>query len=435
MLRKRMSFQFLSVCLFSFWLTAPQAGAEVVLVRSGEFLGQGLAFSVQDKGCFIVSVAHTLKGGKSPITVHGKDGTIFEAEIVKLDQNLDLVLLDIGIDGERIKYTYNEPDSCKNHSQYRLEKFALQKDVPTFSWMDRVASPAGGHSRAMLGDVASIQNGLINISVTNPNADISQGDSGAPVSVLRYNFPKYTHEKNRETVTSTIFEDSPENLTPKPRGKGFFIGLIKEYNNGRLSVIPAGTVLDFALDGLAGAETSVESIEVQSQYGEVVAAFRGSAKQQSIYNSSMSVSVFFTNIEYYAYSWVIDLGPRDRIIRKIDLVYDENPTDLDRVKIGTSFYELPIGVYTSNKDYGSVPTLNDMDLSRGNMMLMNQVYCLPPTDSKMSRMGSFRNNVQEGDDEFILECEFVDKKIARTMAITAFAHPGTLKKVKIYYVE
>ncbi|CAN0434415.1 unnamed protein product, partial [Scytosiphon promiscuus] len=56
-----------------------------------------------------VSVAHTLKGGKSPITVHGKDGTIFEAEIVKLDQNLDLVLLDIGIDGERIKYTYNEP--------------------------------------------------------------------------------------------------------------------------------------------------------------------------------------------------------------------------------------------------------------------------------------------------------------------------------------
>ena len=129
------------------------------------------------------------------------------------------------------------------------------------------------------------------------------------------------------------------------------------------------------------------------------------------------------------------MGPRDRIIRKIDLVYDENPTDLDRVKIGTSFYELPIGVYTSNKDYGSVPTLNDMDLSRGNMMLMNQVYCLPPTDSKMSRMGSFRNNVQEGDDEFILECEFVDKKIARTMAITAFAHPGTLKKVKIYYVE
>jgi len=408
------------------------AKAESVMVRSGSANGQGFAFLVPGQGCFVVSVAHVILDESADLTVHGQTGAIFDAEVLRIDRDLDLVLLDIGISEERIKYRYDQPDLCETSIQYRYEGIALSNPETTFTWLDKVASPAGGLVRLMIGDTVDAQANKIEIPLQDSSVSISQGDSGAPIAAVRYSASRYSLEENRRVVAGALFSDEPENSTPRERGvNGYFIGLLQSIDNeNKLNIIPAHKVLDFALDGIADVPYSIADIDLKTKYGDVVARFRGSARQRRFMNGRTQYSTLFVGTEFNAYSWIIDMGPRDRRPAKVTLTYNKDPNDMDFSDASTNNYELPIGIYTSNRAPQNVETMNDIALSASALELMDPVKC-EPTENTNKQYYSFADTVSAASNKYILECAFIDQKITRTLAITAFAEPGSLESVAV----
>lgn len=441
---------FLAAVLAVLVASLPDAVAEPVYVRDGERIGQGYALAIERTGCFVVTVAHNLENdGKSTI-VFDQKGTAFPATVKAINRKSDLAVLDIGVGAKEMQYQYTYPEMCQNRRNLFFRDLAISGDQEIFTWLDSVATSAGGLSRAVLGQKIERHSGRYRIPLDEEAAaSPTKGDSGAPVFALSIapqpGFFDTPADRAKE-VLRRIFGDPANRAKPFGRGyPGYFIGLVAARDARNLTVVPAHEIVEFLLDSLvqpaAFSNTPVGDLPLISKHGKVVARFHGDSRQAGLYNGSGVFTFDLRELDLYAFTWILDFGDRDHIPKKITIRYSEDPTFINNIQLDANTYSIkPIGIFSSNAAPGQVATLTDLSgqgLSKDDHMDQNGCKSRPDDKFKSAtgKSNQFDSPLRAEGGQFVYECDLYSLKVARTLVVTAHGRPGAIKAVEIEYLE
>lgn len=373
----------LAVILFQFVLVSAHASA--VFVQSGELNGQGYRFFLQNK-CLVITAAHVIKIKGAETFVIDADGRFKNAEVVSVDEVLDLALLNIPTSGNSSKSKF---ECGVFQGSYDTARKFNNKSIGRAIWLDRIATTAGGFDRVVLGKVEQTDQNRLKVYNYNNDMLLNKGDSGSAV---------WFEEDSLKLMQSWLFNKNGQPNTR--RTFGYLVGILIGIKDNTSILTPAEEVRTFILNALSPVD--FDTVELNFGDGVVYKQKRGRDNVQ--YNN------FLHQDHLDRLTFEIDLGNTDTRVSGVEIRYSNLLKPNAREIRGRLVADIALSSYRPGSAQAQYDKAECKEIN----------YRLP-TYNQMIRIGN----------EHVLQCTIENPRIARGLRITTTLAPNYLNSLSL----